>query len=581
MERTNRYVNIVLLTLLPLLSAAAQPDKKTLCPEVKIEAERLPDLTIPRASHELFYINGEFVAAGGHTNGFVPTPTAEYYKDGKWHQMPMVYNHDYGFSVVLKSGKVLLGGGCEQPIGIGQTYLAELYDPVSHTFNGFGSMEQKRTAASGLELDSGKVVISGNWYHNDGIEVYNGQKHFKYIKDATIGRSHPYILRTAKDDAIIFGTEGIKGDTISWTADRLKGDTLHISFFEKWHPMNVSHYRNAESFIGDEARGLYAYLIPVIDNTGQVAIAKVENGDFSLLSTICPIPMQSQWEPILYNMPIITDQEAGRGYMIGISSDFRTDAEKANRYYILCIDYAQAIEGQPAPLTLYYTDPLPSICDTPPVLDDNGNLLIAGGLLHHSNFTPSADVWLLRVGQQPTKAAGGINPWMVALIVLTILVAITLAIWLWSRKKHISKTAITEDLSEAITAEEETNPSDASEEANKELMRRMRELMETKKLFLISDLKLNDFAAELNTNRNYISKCISNAKPDYTFAQFVNEYRLEYAKQYILSNPEKKIAEVFMEAGFANEQTFFRIFKTNTGMTPKEWKEDNISSALR
>ena len=87
----------------------------------KIEVERLPDLNIPRAAHSLFFVNGELTVAGGHTNGFVPTPTAEYLKDGKWHLMDMVYNHDFGFSVVLKSGMVLLGGGSEQPIGIGQT----------------------------------------------------------------------------------------------------------------------------------------------------------------------------------------------------------------------------------------------------------------------------------------------------------------------------------------------------------------------------------------------------------------------------------------------------------------------------
>ncbi|MBR4728783.1 MAG: helix-turn-helix domain-containing protein, partial [Prevotella sp.] len=467
----------------------------------------------------------------------------------------------------LESGKVLLGGGCEQPIGIGQTYLAELYDPVSHTFNGFGSIEQKRTGATGLELDSGKVVISGNWYHNDGIEVYNGQKHFTYIKDATIGRSHPYILRTAKDDALIFGTEGIKGDTIQWTADRLKGDTLHIPFFEKWHPMNVSHYRNAESFIGDEAKGLYAYLIPVIDSISQVAIAKVENGEFSLLPTTCPVPMKSQWEPIVYHMPVIVDQKAGRGYMIGISGDFRSDPEKANRYYILCIDYSQVTDSQPAPLTLYYTDPLPTICDTPPVVDDNGNLLIAGGMLHHSNFTPSAYVWLLHVGQQPAKAAEVISPWKILLLVLAI-VAITLAVWLWRRKRHTPETIIAEE-SPAPTDEE----ADPSDEADIELMRRMRELMETQKIFQDSSLKLNDFATALHTNRNYISKCISNVRPNYTFAQFVNEYRLEYAKQLILNNPNKKINEIFLEAGFSNEQTFYRIFKISTGMTPKEWKE--------
>ena len=47
--------------MLSLTTATAQSDKKTLCPEVKIEAERLSDLTIPRAGHELFCVNGEYV----------------------------------------------------------------------------------------------------------------------------------------------------------------------------------------------------------------------------------------------------------------------------------------------------------------------------------------------------------------------------------------------------------------------------------------------------------------------------------------------------------------------------------------
>ena len=54
---------------------------------VKIEAERLPNLNVPRSSHALLYVNGEVVVIGGHTDGFVPTPTAEYFADGKWHLM--------------------------------------------------------------------------------------------------------------------------------------------------------------------------------------------------------------------------------------------------------------------------------------------------------------------------------------------------------------------------------------------------------------------------------------------------------------------------------------------------------------
>jgi hypothetical protein len=143
----------------------------------------------------------------------VPTPTAEYLKDGKWHTMPMTYTHDFGLSVVLKSGKVLLAGGCEQPTGIGQTYTAELYDPQTHTFRGFGNMHQKRVWASALELDSGQVVIAGNWYQKDGIEIfhevqsssgdYKGKSSFSYVKDVTAERSTPYIFRMADGDALI------------------------------------------------------------------------------------------------------------------------------------------------------------------------------------------------------------------------------------------------------------------------------------------------------------------------------------------------------------------------------------------
>jgi hypothetical protein len=49
---------------------------------VRIAPERLPDLTLPRSGHNIFYANGELTVVGGHTTNFVPTPTAEYYADG-------------------------------------------------------------------------------------------------------------------------------------------------------------------------------------------------------------------------------------------------------------------------------------------------------------------------------------------------------------------------------------------------------------------------------------------------------------------------------------------------------------------
>ena len=52
--------------------------------------ERLPDLNIPRADHSVFVVGGEPTVVGGHTDGFVPTATAEYFSYGEWHLLETV-----------------------------------------------------------------------------------------------------------------------------------------------------------------------------------------------------------------------------------------------------------------------------------------------------------------------------------------------------------------------------------------------------------------------------------------------------------------------------------------------------------
>lgn len=81
-----RFGHICLLLLLSTTiesKAVSDHNPAAVCQVQKIELEQLPDLNISRAGHQVFCINGEYVVAGGHTNGFVPTPTAEYFKDGQ------------------------------------------------------------------------------------------------------------------------------------------------------------------------------------------------------------------------------------------------------------------------------------------------------------------------------------------------------------------------------------------------------------------------------------------------------------------------------------------------------------------
>lgn len=561
------------ILLFVMLSVAVSISGADTCAVRKIDVERLPDLNIPRAGHEVFCVNGEITVVGGHSDGFVPTPTAEYLKDGQWHTIPMMYTHDFGFSVVLNSGRVMLGGGCEGPIGIGQTFMTETYDPLTHTFSGFCSMHLKRTHASALELDSGRVVVAGNWHLDDGIELfsdpkgthadYNGNRLFTYIKDMAAGRSNPLILRTAKDDALILGGFDMKGDTL-WTstAYSLKGDSVTIPLLEHWWPLSDDMYRSSESFIGDEAKGVYAYLVAVENRDGQVAIVKVSNGEFSLLPTACPVPMQSHGEDIRYTSLILVDQKAGRGYLLGVGRDFSKAPEKARRWYVLAIDHAV----QPASLTLCYTEPLPEFNLYSPILTPEGNLLIAGGLYHGSNFTPSKSVVLLRVGREPVAAEGGISLWQVAVLSLTALLFVALLLYLFIyRERHQ-----TENQGEENQGDRSRDSLDTSDHGPVPLILRINEVMESQKPYLNSGLKVSDVAGLLGVHSNRISACI-NSQTNCSFVQYVNQYRIDYAKRLMRESPGKKISAVWMESGFGTEQTFFKIFKAATGMSPKEW----------
>ena len=554
---------LCLSTFLPTFSAEGV-DTVAAYPEIHIEAEHLPNLNVARCGHTTILTGSEPLVVGGHTTGFVPTPTAEYYHNGQWHLLTTVYTHDEGFAIPMRNGQVLIAGGHEQHLGIGQIFAFELYDPQTHTFDGYGCLDKKRTWAECLEMDSGKVIISGNWYAHDGIECYQGTRQCMNVKDVSCARTLPYIFRTGRDDAIIFGgidEYGEPFDTI--VIDRLKGDAFTLPFFEQWKPLRhllKTEHRSADSFIGDEATGQYDYLMAVCDEQGQVAIARVHNGQFSILPTVCPIPTISQSDSIQYFTTVIIDRQAQRGYIVG-------NGESNKRFYVLAVDYAQ----NPAPLTLYYTDPLENVGLQTPILTDEGNLLIAGGFADN-NFTPQSSAVLLHVSPNSLTATAFSPLWL--LIGVLGLVAIGMVFALHRRKKRAgnsvppvaAETAETEETAETA----ETADFTSTYAVNEILIQRIEALMEQERVFLRNDLKVLDVAEALHTSSRTVSECIK-AQRGYTFTRFVNGYRIEYAKQLMRNQSDTKMITIALNSGFTNETSFFRTFKALVGNTPSEW----------
>lgn len=552
--RQRIHLILLFIALLVTSKAMADGDGKANCPVVKIEAERLPDMNVPRSGHSAILVNGEVTVVGGHTSGFVLTPTAEYLKDGEWHQLQTVYNHDGGISIVMKSGKMLLAGGFKDNLGIGQSYEVELYDPVTHQFNGFGCLDKKRVSGAAVELDSGRVMIAGNWYADDAIEIFDGKATFSHVKPVAQTRSLPHVFRTSNGNALIMAGYDFHGNPIDTIiVDRLYGDPFRNELFDNWKPLQYDLVQHSDdSFIGDEAKGVFRYLMPVENKDGQLAIIDVRDTVFTPLPTSTPVPMKSQWGSIRYITPVYADRQHQRGYMVGY--------DETSRLYALCIDYSKS----PAALTLYHTDPLPEAgMRTIPVLTAEGNLMLTGGVgvEPNSNFSPMASVWLLRFNDDGSEASAGINGWLWVLLAMVMLVAVVAVVVLKRRKPQSQ-------------FEPEEQP-EAATKGNEQLMQRICDLMDGQQLYLQQGLKVSDIASALDTNIRYISDCIR-AERGCSLMQFVNEYRVEHAKRLLLDHQEMKISSVAIESGFTNDKAMTRYFKEQTGMTPTEWKERNV-----
>ena len=554
-----------LMALLPL--AAQAKGNAASCPVVKIEAERLADLNVPRYGHTVLLLNGEPTVIGGHTTDFVPTPTLEYYKDGKWHLVPTAFTHDDGCAVELSTGKVLIMGGHKENMGVGQSFEVELYDPLTRTSEGFASLDTKRAMLSALALDDGRAVIAGNWYHKDAIEIYDGKVSFLPVKGVSIARSTPFILQTAKDDAMIIGGADTVGRPITVpVADFLQGEPCHVPLLEEWRiPPVVLMWPSSASFIGDKSKGDYSYLLLITNDEGQLAIARVTNGVFTLLPTDVPIPRSSQWGEIYYK-GILVDRQCQRAYLVG--DDLRHESVNPSittRVYVVAIDYAT----EPAGLTFCYTDVLDDTDIDNIILTADGDLMLTGGTPQGSYFKPTAVTWLIHISPRNQEAGIRFPWWGWALIVLAIA---AMAIWLiWWLYRRIKNKPMIETETPTVPPNKEILEAPDTGMDYTVLMQRICQLMEQQQLFMNPNLKITDLATALGTNRSAISNCI-NSQRNCSFPQFINTYRVAYAQELLHSQPDIKMAEVWVKAGFSSEASFYRIFKAITGTTPSAWK---------
>ena len=522
-----------------------------------LQVERLASLNAPRGHQRTLIVGDQLLVIGGHTDGFKPLETLEYYEKGAWHEVPMHYSHDNGFAIPLPDGTVMAGGGCPEPFGIGQSWGAEIYDPSSHSTRAIGILDKKRTQSSALSLPDGRVLVAGNWYADDALAIFDPVTGFSTVKEFASGWERPWILPATEGDYLIFGSESNFGAVSGAQVERLRGDAYVEPLLEKWEVCINLGAGSQSSCIG----GNTYLLVARKRDSGEIGLLKVSDGLFSEVELNSSIPLvNSEGKALNWWAPVQVDRPHRQAWMQTIDREGRY-------YYFARINYDAVLDGGSASVDLFSAEcPEGRFFLSLPLLTPDGRLVLAGGVaqderkaeITEDNFVTTTDVWVFHT--KPLEETG--FPWGLVLGGVLLLGGGFVLIYRLLRKQRPAEEGIPE--------------SDGAEtKLRTDLMTQMSALIEERELFRRKNLRINDVAAELATNKTYISAILNNLSGE-KFTSLITRYRIEYAQRLMREHPEMLLDDVADESGFSSRTTFFRSFKALTGMTPQEWKKTEV-----
>ncbi len=97
-------------------------------------------------------------------------------------------------------------------------------------------------------------------------------------------------------------------------------------------------------------------------------------------------------------------------------------------------------------------------------------------------------------------------------------------------------------------------------------------IVSEKKLYLNPNITLSDVANELNVSVQTLSQYL-NMNLGKSYSTFINEMRIENAKELLSSDTPYTVEALGYESGFKSKSTFFTTFKKLTKLTPAEYQK--------
>ena len=116
-----------------------------------------------------------------------------------------------------------------------------------------------------------------------------------------------------------------------------------------------------------------------------------------------------------------------------------------------------------------------------------------------------------------------------------------------------------------------------SAEAAAELRERLNDLIATFKPHLDSDISLSRLSSLLGVTNHQLSELL-NIHMETSFYDFLNCLRYNEAITLMTGNSScHSLTDIAYLAGFNNRNTFYRVFKENSGLTPGEYRKQNLN----
>ena len=159
----------------------------------------------------------------------------------------------------------------------------------------------------------------------------------------------------------------------------------------------------------------------------------------------------------------------------------------------------------------------------------------------------------------------------------TILLLFGVGLICWLFLKAVNSPKLFKGIEVDLKTSKEIKGKNKKEEAVNHQLEYLKNYMVTEKPYLNPSLNIRKLAEEIQINFRDLSVLINQNLKQHFF-DFVNEYRIEDAKE-ILKNPTKKeftVLEILYEVGFNSKSSFNTAFKKHTGLTPTQFRNTKM-----